>query len=152
MTDKGIGQRVARVEDRRFITGKGRYTDDVKVPGEHYAVFVRSPMAHARIVAIDAAAAKAAPGVVGVLTGAEVAADQVGGLICGWLVKSKDGSPMQVGAHPILAHDRVRYVGDHVAVVVAKTYAEARDAAERVEVTYDELPPVIDLASARAAA
>ncbi|TVQ31314.1 MAG: xanthine dehydrogenase family protein molybdopterin-binding subunit [Geminicoccaceae bacterium] len=149
MTDKGIGARVARTEDKRFITGHGRYTDDIKVTGEHFAVFVRSPLAHARIKSVDTAAAKASPGVVGVLTGAEVAADGIGGLICGWMVKSKDGSDMKVGPHPILAHEKVRYVGDHVAVVVAKTYGEARDAAELVEVEYDELPPVVDLKAAR---
>ena len=149
MTEHGIGARVARKEDKRFITGKGRYTDDIDLPGQAFAFFVRSPMAHAAIRRVDTAAAVAAPGVVGVLTGADVAADGIGGLICGWMVKSKDGSDMKAGGHPILAKDKVRYVGDHVAVVVAKTYAQARDAADLVEVDYEELPAVIELTGAR---
>ena len=149
MTENGIGARVTRTEDKRFITGHGRYTDDIDLPGQAYAFFVRSPVAHARIKSLDTSAAKAAPGVVGVLTGEDVAADGIGGLICGWMVKSKDGSDMKAGAHPIIAKDKVRYVGDQVAVVVARTYAEARDAADLVEVDYDELPAVVDLATAR---
>jgi len=149
MTEDGIGARTLRTEDKRFITGHGRYTDDINLPGQAYACFVRSPVAHARITRVDTTAAKAAPGVVGVLTGADVAAAGIGGLICGWMVKSKDGSDMKAGAHPILAHDKVRYVGDHVAVVVARTYEQARDAADLVEVDYDELPAVVDLAIAR---
>lgn len=152
MSEKGIGQRVTRVEDKRFVTGRGRYTDDVNVARQAFAVFVRSPLAHAKIVNVDTSAALDAPGVIGVLTGADVAADGVGGLICGWMVKSKDGSDMKAGAHPILAHETVRYVGDHVAVVVASSYSEAKDAAELVEVEYDELPAIIDLATAQSAA
>ncbi|NBB70088.1 MAG: molybdopterin-dependent oxidoreductase, partial [Alphaproteobacteria bacterium] len=148
MTENGIGARVPRTEDKRFITGHGRYTDDIDLPGQAYAVFVRSPVAHARIKSLDTSAAKAAPGVIGVLTGEDVAADGIGGLICGWMVKSKDGSDMKAGAHPIIAKDKVRYVGDQVAVVVARTYAEARDAADLVEVDYAELPAVVDLATA----
>ncbi len=149
MTEHGIGARVARKEDKRFITGHGRYTDDINVPGQAYAFFVRSPLAHARINRVDTAAATAAPGVIGVLTGADVAAAGVGGLICGWAVTGKGGAAMKAGAHPILAHQKARYVGDHVAVVVARTYTQARDAAELVEVDYAELPAVIDLATAR---
>ncbi|MFP4126935.1 MAG: xanthine dehydrogenase family protein molybdopterin-binding subunit [Alphaproteobacteria bacterium] len=149
MAEDGIGARVLRTEDKRFITGHGRYTDDINLPGQAYACFVRSPVAHARIARVDTQAAEQAPGVVGVLTGADVAAAGVGGLICGWMVTSKDGSDMKAGAHPILAHDKVRYVGDHVAVVVARTQEQARDAADLVEVDYAELPAVVDLASAR---
>ncbi len=149
MTEDGIGARVLRTEDKRFITGHGRYTDDINLPRQAYAFFVRSPLAHAEIKRVDTTAAKAAPGVIGVLTGEDVAADGIGGLICGWMVKSKDGSDMKAGAHPIIAKDKVRYVGDQVAVVVARTYAEARDAADLVEVDYEELPAVVDLATAR---
>ena len=121
MSDTGIGARVKRKEDQRFITGKGRYTDDINLKGQTYAYFVRSPHAHAAIKSINTAKAKKMPGVVGVLTGAEVAEDKIGGLICGWMIHSKDGSPMKAGPHPILAQGKVRYVGDHVAVVIAET-------------------------------
>ncbi len=94
---EGIGARVARKEDKRFLTGKGRYTDDMSVPGMKYAIFVRSPYAHAKIKSIDAAAAKAMPGVIGVLDGEQLLADGIGNLICGWMIHSKDGSPMKIG-------------------------------------------------------
>ncbi|HJZ43833.1 MAG TPA: xanthine dehydrogenase family protein molybdopterin-binding subunit [Hyphomicrobiaceae bacterium] len=145
----GIGAPVRRKEDQRFITGKGQYTDDINRPGQAYAVFVRSPHAHANIKSIDASAAQKAPGCLAVYTGADIAKDKVGGLICGWLIHSKDGSPMKAGAHPALAQGKVRYVGDHVAVVIAETLAEARDAAEKVNVTYETLPAVVDVATAQ---
>ncbi|HMN85787.1 MAG TPA: molybdopterin-dependent oxidoreductase, partial [Bauldia sp.] len=116
-----------------------------------YAAFVRSPHPHARIKSISTGEAKAAPGVVGVLTGADLADDRIGGLICGWMIHSTDGSPMKAGAHPAIARDVVRYVGDIVAVVVAETLAKARDGAERVVVDYDVLPAVIDPAKAQGA-
>ncbi|UJX45322.1 xanthine dehydrogenase family protein molybdopterin-binding subunit [Xanthobacter sp. YC-JY1] len=143
-----IGAAVRRKEDHRFITGKGRYTDDLDRPGQTYAYFVRSPYAHARIRHIDPTAAKAMPGVVDVLTGADIAADGLGDLICGWMIHSKDGSPMKMGSHPALAKEKVRYVGDHVAVVIAETLNEAKDAALAVEVEYELLPAVADLATA----
>ncbi len=143
-----IGASVKRTEDIRFITGKGRYVDDVNRPGQAYAYFLRSPHAHATIDKIDLSAALKSPGVVAIFTGDDIAADKVGGLICGWMIHSKDGSPMKAGAHPALAQGKVRYVGDHVAVVIADTLAQARDAAEKIEVAYTELPAVIDLASA----
>ena len=146
---EGIGARVLRKEDKRYITGRGRYTDDIGLKDTTYAVFVRSPHAHAKIVSIDTSEALAAPGVVGVLTGADLASDKIGGLICGWMIHSKDGTPMKAGAHPAIAHDRVRYVGDAVAVVIAETRNQARDAAEKVAVEYEELPAVIDLAHAQ---
>ncbi len=149
MTTSGIGASVRRVEDQRFITGAGQYVDDINRPGQTYAVFVRSPHAHATINGIDTAAAKAAPGVVGVFTGADLAKDKIGGLICGWMIHSKDGSPMKAGAHPALAVGKVRYVGDHVAVVIAETLAQARDAAELVEVDYDPLPVAVDLSKSQ---
>ncbi len=145
---EGIGARVARKEDRRFITGAGRYTDDMVVPGMKHAAFVRSPHAHAEITAIDTSAAEAMPGVIGVLTGRQIKADGIGNLICGWMIHSKDGSPMNMGAWSPLAVDRVRYVGDAVVVVVAETRAQAKDAAEAVEISYNELPSVIDQADA----
>ncbi|MGB6117898.1 MAG: xanthine dehydrogenase family protein molybdopterin-binding subunit [Mesorhizobium sp.] len=141
---EGIGARVARKEDKRFITGAGRYTDDMVVPGMKHAVFVRSPHAHAEIKKIDVKAAKAMPGVIDVLIGPQIKADGIGNLICGWMIHSKDGTPMKMGAWSPLATDRVRYVGDAVAVVVADTKGQARDAAEAVEVTYKELKAVVD--------
>jgi carbon-monoxide dehydrogenase large subunit len=148
MATNGIGTPVKRKEDLRFITGAGRYTDDISVPHQAFACFVRSPHAHATIGAIDTTAAAGMPGVLGVFTGEDVAADGLGGLICGWMVKSKDGSPMKAGPHPILAHGKVRYVGDHVAVVVAETLQQARDAAEMVNVDYGVLPAAVDVARA----
>ncbi len=148
MAEKGIGARVVRKEDQRFVTGRGRYTDDINQHGQAYAVFVRSPHPHARINGIDKAAAEAMPGVLAVLTGEDVAADKLGNLICGWLVKSKDGSPMKMGPHPLLAQGKARYVGDRVAVVVAETLAQAKDAAEAVAVDYTELPSVASVGDA----
>ena len=150
MTGTGIGASVRRKEDQRFITGKGQYTDDINRPGQTHAYFVRSPHAHATIRAIDAKAARAMPGVLAVLTGADLEADKIGGLICGWMIHSKDGSPMKAGAHPALAQGKVRYVGDHVAVVIAETYAQARDAGEAVAVDYDVHAAVADVAKAQA--
>ena len=106
---------------------------------------MRSPHAHATIKKIDACAALASPGCLAVLTGEDIAKDKVGGLICGWMIHSKDGSPMKAGAHPALAQGKVRYVGDHVAVVIAETLAQARDAAEKVVVDYDVLPAAVDI-------
>src|SRR5271168_4600439 len=143
-----LGASVKRTEDIRFITGKGHYVDDVNRHGQAFAYFLRSPHAHATIEKIDLSAALKAPGVVAVFTGDDIAADKVGGLICGWMIHSKDGSPMKAGAHPVLAQGKVRYVGDHVAVVIADTYAQARDAGEKIEVAYTELPAVADTASA----
>ncbi len=145
---EGIGARVTRKEDKRFITGAGRYVDDMVVPGMKHAVFVRSPHAHAQIKKIDVKQAQAMPGVVAVLTGKELKADGIGNLICGWMIHSKDGSPMKMGAWSPLAFDRVRYVGDAVAIVIADTKGEARDAAEAVEVTYKELKAVVDAVKA----
>jgi carbon-monoxide dehydrogenase large subunit len=148
MATNGIGASVRRKEDQRFITGRGTYTDDIDRPGQVYAYFVRSPHAHARINGIDKSRAEAAPGVLAVLTGDDVKAAGLGGLICGWMVKSRDGSDMKVGPHPVLAQDKARYVGDHVACVVAETYNQARDAAELVEVSYEELPACVATALA----
>jgi len=145
---EGIGARVVRKEDKRFITGAGRYVDDMVVPGMKHAAFVRSPHAHADIESIDVSAAKAMPGVIGVLTGREIKADGIGNLICGWMIHSKDGTPMKMGAWSPMATDRVRFVGEAVAIVVAETKADARDAAEAVVVNYRERPAITDAVAA----
>ena len=144
-----IGEPVRRKEDYRFLTGAGQYTDDIVPTGTTYAVFVRSPHAHARINGVDKSAALAAPGVIGVFDGQDVAADKIGGLPCGWLITSTDGTPMKEPAHPILAQGKARYVGDHVAMVVAETLEQARNAAELVNVDYDPLPAVVDVRDAQ---
>jgi aerobic carbon-monoxide dehydrogenase large subunit len=148
MSATGIGASVKRKEDIRFITGKGHYLDDINRPGQAYAYFLRSPHAHATIDKIDVSEALKSPGVVAVFTGDDIAADKVGGLPCGWMIHSKDGSPMKAGAHPALAQGKVRYVGDHVAVIIADAYAQARDAAEKITVDYGELPATVDTATA----
>lgn len=148
---EGIGQPVRRKEDFRFITGNGHYTDDINRPRQTWAYFLRSPHAHARIRSIDTSAAETAPGVVAIFTGRHVADDGLGGLICGWTVTSKDGAPMKVGPHPILALDTVRYVGDHVAMVVAETLADARAAAELIDVDYETLPAAVSLSACQSA-
>ena len=142
MSATGIGASVKRKEDIRFITGKGHYIDDINRPGQAHAYFCarRTPMR--RSTASTSPRRASAPGVVAVFTGDDLAADKVGGLICGWMIHSKDGSPMKAGAHPALAQGKVRYVGDHVAVVIADTYAQARDAAEKIVVDYGVLPAV----------
>ena len=145
---EGIGARVARKEDKRFITGGGRYTDDMVVPGMKHAAFVRSPHAHAAIRKIDSRAAEAIPGVIAVFTGKQLKADGIGNLICGWAITSKDGSPMNMGAWEPMATSTVRYVGNAVAVVIADTKAQAREAAEAVDVTYKEKKAVTDAVSA----
>ncbi len=151
MSETGIGKPVRRREDIRFITGNGRYTADINRPGQVYAVFVRSPHAHARIRNIETTAAIAAPGVAGIFTGKDLEADRIGKLICGWMIHSKDGSPMNMGAHPALALDRVRYAGDHVAVVLADSVEQAKDAAELIAVDYEPLPAAVHLTEAQAA-
>jgi len=150
MSATGIGASVRRKEDQRFITGKGHYTDDITRPGQAYAYFLRSPHAHAKINKIDTAAATAKPGVLAVLTGAQLADDKIGNLICGWMIHSKDGSPMNMAPHPALAASKVNHVGDAVAVVIAETQAQARDAAEAVKVDYGVLPAVVDPGKAQA--
>ena len=150
MAENGIGAAVRRKEDHRFITGAGQYTDDINRLNQLYAHIIRSPHAHATIKAIDSSAAEAAAGVVAVLTGADMAADGLGGLPCGWGITGKDGTPMVEPAHPPLAAETVRHVGDQVAVVIAESRAVARDAAELVDIDFDELPSVSDIASADA--
>src|ERR1700751_1639477 len=145
---EGIGASVVRKEDRRFVTGKGRYVDDIKLAGMTYAHFIRSPHAHAKVKSIDSSAAMKMPGVVGVLTGQQIVDDKVGNLICGWAITSKDGTPMKMGAWPAMAPETVRFVGQAVAVVIAETKNQAKDAAEAVVVNYEELPAVPDIRAA----
>ena len=145
---EGIGASVLRKEDRRFTTGKGRYVDDIKLQGMTHAHFVRSPHGHAKVKGIDSSAALKMPGVVAVLTGQQIVDDKVGNLICGWAVHSKDGTPMKMGAWPAMAPETVRFVGQAVAVVIAETKNQARDAAEAVQVDYEELPAVTNLKAA----
>ncbi|MEO6033449.1 MAG: xanthine dehydrogenase family protein molybdopterin-binding subunit, partial [Burkholderiaceae bacterium] len=143
-----IGQPLRRREDERFLTGAGQYTDDVVMARQSHGVFLRSPHAHARIKSIDLDAAKKAPGVIDIFTGADLADAKVGGLPCGWLIHSTDGSPMKEPAHPVMAQGKVRYVGEQVALVVAETQSQGKDAAELIEVDYDELPAVMDISKA----
>ena len=145
-----IGEALVRKEDYRFLTGAGQYTDDIDLAGLTYAVFVRSPHAHARIRSVDKSAARAAPGVIAVFDGQDVAADKIGGLPCGWLITSTDGTPMKEPPHPVLAQGKARYVGDHVAIVIAETLEQAKNAAEQVVVDYEPLPSVVDTGSAKA--
>lgn len=143
-----IGEAVRRKEDVRFLTGAGNYTDDINVTGQTYAVFVRSPHAHAKIDRVDVAAAEAMPGVVKVFTGADLEG-QMGGLPCGWLITDTDGQPMKEPPHPVLAQGKARYVGDHVAMVVAETLQQAKDAAEAVQVDYTPLAASVTCAQAK---
>ena len=143
-----IGARIPRKEDYRFLTGAGQYTDDVTLPGQTHAAFVRSPHAHARIKSVNTAMARTAPGVLAVYTGDDTA--KLGGLPCGWLITDVNGQPMKEPPYPVLAQGKVRFAGERVAVVIAETLAQARDAAEMVEVDYEPLPAVVDGAKARA--
>ena len=145
-----IGESLRRKEDYRFLTGAGQYTDDIVLANMAQCYFVRSPHAHAKIRSIDKTAALAAPGVIGILDGQDVAADKINGLPCGWLITSTNGEPMKEPPHPILAFEKVRYVGDHVAMVVAETYEQARNAAELVLVDYEPLAAVVDVRDAQA--
>ena len=141
-----IGKSVKRVEDGRFITGKGKYTDDIKIPGMTHAHFVRSPYAHAKVLSVDTSAAKAHPGVVAVFVGSDIVG--VRGVPTGWQVDFKNGDTMKEPAHPLLVTDKVRHIGDAVAVVIAETKEIARDAADLVDVDYEELPAVTNAKAA----
>jgi carbon-monoxide dehydrogenase large subunit len=145
-----IGARIQRKEDYRFLTGAGQYTDDVTLPRQTHAAFVRSPHAHAKIKSVNASKAKSAPGVLAVYTGEDIAAAKLGGLPCGWLITDVNGQPMKEPPYPVIAQGKVRHVGERVAVVVAETLEQARDAAELVQVDYEVLPAVADGRLARA--
>ena len=144
----GIGQPVRRFEDNRLVTGRGRYQDDITLPRQAYSVFLRSPHAHARIRSIDTEAALAAPGVLAVYTGEDYAADGLSMPKAMMPRKKADGSPMFAPQRPALVIDRVRYVGDPVAMVIAETLMQAKDAAELISVDYEPLPSVTSTAEA----
>src|SRR5580693_9145817 len=148
MPFEGIGASVRRKEDFRFLSGRGNYTDDINRPGQLHAYIKRSDRPHAKLVGVDTKAAAKAPGVVAVFTGADMAADGVGGLPCGWQIHNKDGSPMAEPPHPVLAVGKVRHVGDPVAVVIAETKQAAKDAAELLEIDYQDLPAVATMQDA----
>ncbi|HWX07181.1 MAG TPA: xanthine dehydrogenase family protein molybdopterin-binding subunit, partial [Bradyrhizobium sp.] len=144
----GVGQPVRRKEDDTLVRGKGKYTDDFNLPGQAYAWIVRSSHAHGIIRGIDTSAAKAMPGVLGVWTGADLSAAGYGPFICGLPLKNRDGTPLKQTNRTALMTDKVRYVGDPIAFVVAETLAQARDAGEAVVVDIDPLPAVTDPAEA----
>ncbi len=149
--EAGIGAAVKRREDFRFLKGLGTYTDDIELPRQTYCYILRSSLAHAKLGTIDTSAAKAAPGVVAVFTQADIdASGTVGGLPCGWLVTSRDGAPMKEPKHPILADGKVRHVGDPIVAVIAESLAQARSAAELVNIDFTELPAVVDMQKALA--
>lgn len=144
--DLGIGASNKRREDVRFLTGRGRYTDDINMTGQAHACFARSDIAHGEIVSIDTSVAEKMPGVLAVFTGEDF--KDVGGNPTGWLVHSRDGEPMKEPKRPVLAHGKVRHVGDAYAAVVAETPEQARDAVEALEVEFRALPAVADMAAA----
>ncbi|MDX2302237.1 MAG: xanthine dehydrogenase family protein molybdopterin-binding subunit [Microscillaceae bacterium] len=143
-----IGQPVKRIEDKRFITGQGKYTDDVILPQMTHAYILRSPFAHATITHIDVSAALAMEGVVAVFTGKDIAEAGIGGVPTGWQVNFRTGETMKEPPHPLLVKDKVRFMGDAVAIVIAETKALAKDAAELVEIEYEEHEPAIFAAQA----
>ncbi len=152
MSNKLVGQSIRRREDFRFLRGEGRYVDDIHRAGVLHAAFVRSPHAHAIVKNVNADAALAAPGVVGVFTGADLEKDNYGSIPCGWIITQRNGEPHHAAPHYPMTRDKARYVGDQVAVVVAETLEQARDAAELVEVDYEALEAVIDMTKAMEAA
>ena len=148
MGEFAIGQGVSRFEDPRLVRGGGKYIDDVVYPGMAYGVVLRSPHGHAKIISIDTSAAKAAPGVLAVITAADWKTAGLGELPSHGGLKRRDGSPMFKPSYPVLADDRARWVGDPVAFVVAETQAQAADAAELIAVDYEPLPAVVSTAKA----
>ena len=144
----GVGQPVPRKEDPTLLRGQGRYTDDINLPGQAYAVMVRSRIAHGVLKGIDTKAASAMPGVLAILTHADLEAAGFGPLKCGMNIPQRDGSPMKTPPRPSLAKGKVRYVGEAVACVVAETAVQAKDAAEAVELDIEELPAVTSPAEA----
>jgi len=143
MNKFGIGQPVQRVEDRRFLTGRGRFVEDIHLPRQAHGAVVLSPHAHARIRRVDVSKAAAAPGVLCVLTGADVVADKLGGLMPHFMPEDVGGPKGYRTSRPILVADKARHVGDRVAFVVAETPAQARDAAQLVAVDYEPLLAVV---------
>jgi carbon-monoxide dehydrogenase large subunit len=144
--DGGIGASTKRREDVRFLTGNGRYTDDINLRGQAYVFFLRSDVAHGKLTSVDTSAAEGMDGVVRIFTGKDF--EGVGGMPCGWQVTDKHGQPMQEPGHPVLAQGKVRHVGEPIAAVVAETLAQARDAAEAIVLEIEELPAVINMKEA----
>ena len=144
----GVGQPMRRLEDQRFLTGQGRYSDDISLPGQAFAAVLRSPLAHAELGTIDTTAAREAPGVLAVYTAEDLSADGIGDIPCIAPMPGKAGSGTIQPPHPVLARGRVRHVGDPIAFVVAETATQARDAVELIEVDYDELPAIADTKAA----
>jgi carbon-monoxide dehydrogenase large subunit len=144
--DGGIGASTKRREDIRFLTGTGNYTDDINLRGQAYVHFLRSDVAHGRLKKVDTSTAEGMPGVLRVFTGEDFV--EIGGIPCGWQVTDRFGEVMQEPKHPVLAHGKVRHVGDPIAAVVAETRAQARDAAEAIELDIEELPAVVDMKAA----
>ena len=143
-----IGASIKRKEDHRSLTGRGRYTDDIVLVNQSHAMFVRSPHAHAKIIRMNTSAAKKPPGVIDIFVGEDVAADKINSLPCGWLITSTDDTPIKEPPHPILAQRKVRFVGDHVAMVIAETLQQVKNAAELVEVDYEVLSAVVRVTDA----
>ncbi|GIT35856.1 MAG: hypothetical protein Ct9H300mP5_3250 [Candidatus Pelagibacterales bacterium] len=137
--DQGLREK----KDKRFLTGKGRYTADINISNQTYAYFIRSPHARAKINKIDTSKALKASGVVDILTGEHIAKDKIGGLIAGWAIRSEDGSEMKCPSNPPLAKDNVNFVGDPKAVVFAESLEEAKAAAELVKIDYKVLKAVV---------
>jgi aerobic carbon-monoxide dehydrogenase large subunit len=150
MAFEGIGASVRRKEDARFLNGRGHYTDDINRPGQLYAYMKRSDRPHAKLNGIDISAAAKAPGVIAVFTGADMAVENIGGLPCGWQIHSKDGSPMAEPPHPVMATGKVRHVGDPIAVVIAETKQQAKDAAELLTIDFSDLSAVATVTAAAA--
>ncbi|HKT19753.1 MAG TPA: xanthine dehydrogenase family protein molybdopterin-binding subunit [Stellaceae bacterium] len=144
----GIGQPVLRVEDPKLLRGQGHYTDDLNLPGQAYAVLVRSRYAHGKITKIETRAARAMPGVLAVYTAADLAAAGVNPIKCGMMVNGRDGKPWKIALRPLLAAEKVRFLGEAVACVVAQSRAQAKDAAEAVEVEIEPLPAAASAAEA----
>ncbi|MCR9114055.1 MAG: xanthine dehydrogenase family protein molybdopterin-binding subunit [Rhodobacteraceae bacterium] len=144
--DGGIGASPKRREDIRFLTGEGNYTDDINLPGQAHAFFLRSDVAHGKIKSLDTSTAEGMPGVLKVFTAADF--ESAGSIPCGWQVTDRFGEPMKEPKHPVLAEGKVRHVGDPIAVVVAETLEQARDAAEAIDVDIEELPAVVDMPKA----
>lgn len=142
----GIGASVKRTEDNRFLQGKGRYVDDLNLKNQTYAYILRSPHAHAKLLEIDTSDAEKADGVISVFTAKDF--EHLGGLPCGWLIHNRDGSPMTEPKHPVLAESKVRHVGDPIALVIAETPYQARDASELIVVSFEELPAVVNMPTA----
>src|SRR6516164_9631860 len=153
---QGIGKPLRRREDHRFLTGAGKYADDMNLPGQTYAYVVRSPHAHARLAGIDVGPAASEQGVLAVLTGSDATADGLQPIPQRPVpanpyevpLKSRDGSPFLIPPHPVLALDKTRYIGEPVAVVIAETLWQATDAAERLAVAYEPLPALVRSADA----